>query len=189
MTARFTVAVDLDGCIARGFVRQFRSWLLHRGVAADRLPPDPTGTYHLLDTWDIPRRLFLDELDAACAAGAVYRYAIPDGDGVAAVRTLAAHGVSIRVLTARTQPGARAETARWLAAHQIPHDALTCTINKAQVPFDLLVDDSPTNVQEALDVGRDAVLLHRRWNSDAAHLPRLQRWGDLPHRVATLAAG
>lgn len=186
---RFTIGVDLDGCLARGFLSQYRTWLISRGHNPASLPSAPTGDYDLLTSWDIPRDVFFGEMEAACQAGALYTDCVPDEAGLAALRHLHRDGVGIVVVTARTQPTAEQVTAQWLHTHQVPHDLLICTTAKETVTFDLLVDDSPAHVTRVNKAASNAVLLDRPWNQAATHLPRLPSWESLPDLVAQMDAG
>lgn len=182
----FTLGIDLDGCYARGFVTQFRSWLISRGFAPGSLPATPNGDYDLPTQWGIPVDLFVAEMGAAAAADSIYVDAVPDPAGARVLRRLHRRGIRLHVVTARSEPSAHAITRDWLLRTRTPFDRLTCTRRKHLVDdVDLLVDDSPANVEACLDHGKPAVLLDRPWNTNATGLPRLPGWDALPGHLPT----
>ena len=62
----------------------------------------------------------------------------------------------------------------WICAKGIPKH-----IAARRIGLDLLIDDDPSNVKDALDAGIDALLFDRACNRDAdPALPRLYGWAD-----------
>jgi len=73
-------------------------------------------------------------------------------------------------ITSHRTTDAHDATARWLDAIAMPYDELYCSFDKVgrcqEIGIDLLIDDSPINLQRALDADiRAATLLHP-WNRD-----------------------
>ncbi|MCX6370907.1 MAG: hypothetical protein NTZ58_06600, partial [Solirubrobacterales bacterium] len=73
-------------------------------------------------------------------------------------------------ITSHRDVAAAAPTERWLEAIGMQFDELYCSYDKItrcrELEIDLLVDDSPVNLQSALDEGiRGATLLHP-WNAE-----------------------
>jgi 5'(3')-deoxyribonucleotidase len=58
------------------------------------------------------------------------------------------------------------ETRRWLAEHDIPYDRFVSDPGpeKTDVPADVLVDDSPSNVRGFARAGGHGVLFSQPWN-------------------------
>ena len=73
-------------------------------------------------------------------------------------------------ITSHRQERCSAATERWLDRIGLPYDELYCSFDKIsrcrEIGIDLLVDDSPVNLQAAVDHGiRGATLLHP-WNRE-----------------------
>src|SRR3954453_23071362 len=101
--------------------------------------------------------------DAVIAAGRPY-----DG-AVEAIGRWHEAGHFIHI-TSHRPVEAHAATARWLEDIALPHDELYCSFDKVgrcrEIGIDLLIDDSPVNLQHALEAGiRAATLLHP-WNRE-----------------------
>jgi uncharacterized protein len=73
-------------------------------------------------------------------------------------------------ITSHRANEAHGATERWLEQSGIPYDELYCSFDKVsrceEIGIDVLIDDSPVNLQRAIDAGiRVATLLHP-WNRD-----------------------
>ena len=87
------------------------------------------------------------------------------------VRALKAAGHELVVVTHRPENGVR-DTLAWIDFHfgaeeVYPFSGLSILSNgepKTDVPFDILVDDSPKNCDDALKAGRGALLFGAAWN-------------------------
>jgi 5'(3')-deoxyribonucleotidase len=184
-----TLAVDLDG-VCYPLVDTLRHWLTtRRGIPASRLP-DP-ATYDLATAWGFTDdAALLAEIAAACHAGALFHHEPADPAALHATRSIRAAGHRIIAITARNLPGIPPDieqiTRDWAASAGLPVDDVIITGDKHLIPFDLLVDDSPSNVHTALAHGRRAVLLDQPWNRDAADLPRTD-WPQIPDLLTSLA--
>jgi uncharacterized HAD superfamily protein len=73
-------------------------------------------------------------------------------------------------ITSHRDTAAHEATSRWLAEHGIPHDELYCSYDKiakaVEIGIDVLIDDSPVNLQRALDQGITAATLTHPWNRE-----------------------
>jgi hypothetical protein len=95
--------------------------------------------------------------------------AAPYPGSVEALTRWASEGHWIHI-TSHRAADAHDATAKWLEATGFPCDDLHCSYDKitrcVEMDVDLLIDDSPTNIRRALEVGiRPATLLHP-WNED-----------------------
>ena len=61
-------------------------------------------------------------------------------------------------------------TARWLERIGLPYDELYCSDDKVShcraIGIDLLIDDSPVNLEAAVDAGLRVATLEHPWNRD-----------------------
>ena len=114
----------------------------------------------------------------------------PYAGAVEAVRAWHARGHWIHV-TSHRRDSAAAATSRWLERIGLPHDELWCSFDKIarcrELEIDVLVDDSPVNLQRALDVGiRAATILHP-WNRELCETEEVVCAADWPGLEAELA--
>jgi uncharacterized protein len=81
-------------------------------------------------------------------------------------------------------------TRRWLDAKAIPYDDLHCSFDKisrcVELNIDILVDDSPVNIQRAREAGMLAATLIHPWNESLAEeegVIAAADWPELERRV------
>jgi len=142
-------------------------------------------------TWGItrlkPRQLEVcvaeTHSDAMIARGRPY-----DG-AVEAVRRWHGDGHFIHVTSHRSLDSHEA-TARWLDDIGLPYDELYCSYDKVtrcrEIGIDLLIDDSPVNLQRALEAGiRAATILHP-WNREVCETEDVVSAEDWPSLEAEL---
>jgi hypothetical protein len=110
-----------------------------------------------------------------------------------AVETVArwhAEGHFIHVTSHRSTASQEA-TARWLERIGLPHDELYCSYDKVarctEIGIDVLIDDSPVNLQRALDAGIVAATLLHPWNRELCETEDVicgADWNDLARNLA-----
>jgi uncharacterized HAD superfamily protein len=73
-------------------------------------------------------------------------------------------------ITSHRSADAHAATARWLERIGLQYDELYCSDDKVsrcqEIGIDLLIDDSPDNLQRAVDAGIAAATIRHPWNQD-----------------------
>ncbi|MGI8750614.1 MAG: hypothetical protein ACR2J6_08735, partial [Thermoleophilaceae bacterium] len=115
----------------------------------------------------------------------------PYEGAVEAVRRWRQAGHRIHVTSHRRDDCAPA-TRRWLAATGISYDDLHCSFDKisrcAELEIDLLVDDSPVNIQGAREQGMLAATIVHPWNEELvaggdAGVIGAAGWVELERRV------
>jgi uncharacterized protein len=156
------IAIDIDSTL-------HPYWELLSEIARRRFGVDLP--YEEQFTWGITR-LKPRQLEACVAethSEAVIARGEPYAGAVDAVRRWHEDGHFIHVTSHRTTD-AHDATARWLDGIGMPYDELYCSFDKIgrcrEIGIDLLIDDSPVNLQRALDADiRAATLLHP-WNRD-----------------------
>ena len=115
--------------------------------------------------------------------------AIPYEGSVEAIRRWHAAGHWIHVTSHRRTSCAPA-TARWLDSQGIPSDDLHCSFDKisrcVELDIDVLVDDSPVNIQRARERGILPATLVHPWNEEIASEDGVigaENWPELKRRV------
>lgn len=96
------------------------------------------------------------------------------------VRALKAAGHELIVVTHRPSAGVQ-DTLAWLDFHfgrEYPYpwsgiNILSGGEPKTEVPWDLIIDDSPANIEDAFEAGRGGVLFGAAWNDEDAD------WSDV----------
>jgi uncharacterized HAD superfamily protein len=82
-------------------------------------------------------------------------------------------------------------TGEWLERIGLPFDELYCSYDKVtrcrEIGIDLLIDDSPINLQRALDAGIRAATIVHPWNRDLCETEDILCGEDWPELEAELA--
>jgi uncharacterized HAD superfamily protein len=98
--------------------------------------------------------------------------AVPYPGAVEVVRRWHQAGHWIHV-TSHRRKQTRPATKRWLQAIGLPYDDLHCSFDKVtrcvELEIDLLVDDSPVNLQRARESGIAGATILHPWNEDIAN--------------------
>jgi FMN phosphatase YigB (HAD superfamily) len=113
----------------------------------------------------------------------------PYPGAVEAVNAWSAAGHFIHITSHRSTTAHEA-TAQWLDAIGLRYDELYCSYDKVTkceaIGIDLLVDDSPTNIQRALDVGIAAATIRHPWNEDVCDTEDVTCAADWPELAVKL---
>jgi uncharacterized HAD superfamily protein len=177
------IALDIDSTL-------HHYWDLLSDAAQRRFGVDLP--YEEQFTWGItrlkPRQLELciaeTHSDEVIAAGRPYEGAAE------AVQRWHAAGHFIHITSHRSTQCHQA-TAAWLTEVGIPFDELYCSYDKVarcqEIGIDLLVDDSPLNLQRALEVGIRAATIAHPWNRDVCETEDVVCAEDWPTLEARLA--
>jgi hypothetical protein len=120
--------------------------------------------------------------------------AVPYPGAVDAVRRWHEDGHWIHVTSHRRDSAAPA-TARWLEAIGMPVDDLHCSFDKitrcVELGIDVLVDDSPVNIQRAREEGIVPATLVHPWNRDLVEeegVVGAEDWPELERRLRPVLA-
>jgi uncharacterized HAD superfamily protein len=93
----------------------------------------------------------------------------PYPDAVGTIRAWKEAGHFIHV-TSHRDTAARDATERWLGQIGLPYDELYCSFDKVShcraIGIELLIDDSPVNLEAAVDAGIRGATLSHPWNHD-----------------------
>jgi uncharacterized protein len=176
------IALDIDSTL-------HHYWDLFRSVVNERYGVDLA--YESQTDWGITR-LEQEQLRAAVAethSDENIAAAEPYPGAVEAVRAWHEQGHWIHVTSHRAE-GCAPATARWLDEVGIPYDDLHCSWDKVtrcvELGIDVLVDDSPVNLQRAREAGiLGATILHP-WNREFEGQDGVvvaQDWHELRERL------
>jgi hypothetical protein len=147
-------------------------------------------------TWGItrlkPRQLELciaeTHSDEAILAGRPYPGAVE------AVRRWHDAGHFVHI-TSHRDVRAHPATERWLRQIGLPFDELYCSFDKVarcrEIAIDVLIDDSPVNIERALEHGIVAATLDHPWNRDVCEVEDVvcaRDWPELERRLEPVLA-
>ena len=98
-------------------------------------------------------------------------------------------------ITSHRQDRCSAATERWLRRIGLPFDELYCSFDKIsrcrEIGIDLLIDDSPVNLQAAIDNGIRAATIAHPWNRELCETEDVvcaRDWRSLGARLEPLLA-
>ena len=176
------IALDIDSTL-------HHYWDLFRSIVNERFGVDLA--YESQTDWGITR-LEEEQLRAAVAethSDENIAAAEPYPDAVATIQAWHEQGHWIHVTSHRAESSAPA-TARWLGDVGIPYDDLHCSWDKVsrcvELGIDVLVDDSPVNLDRARAAGiLGATILHP-WNREFEGQEGVivaRDWGELRARL------
>jgi hypothetical protein len=101
-----------------------------------------------------------------------------------------AEGHFIHISSHRTTASHDA-TARWLKRIGLPYDELYCSYDKIarcmEIGIDVLIDDSPVNLERALEAGMTAATLLHPWNRELCETEDVifgADWNELARNLA-----
>src|SRR5436190_13310402 len=119
----------------------------------------------------------------------------PYPGAVETVRDWHDRGHWIHVTSHRAGP-TRAATERWLERIGMPYDDLHCSFDKVsrciELGIDVLIDDSPVNLERALEGGIAAATIVHPWNAELVQGGRAiggRDWPELRRLLEPLLAG
>jgi|SRR4051794_3551530 uncharacterized HAD superfamily protein len=176
------IAIDIDSTL-------HHYWDLLSGAAERRF--GVVLPYEEQFDWGItrlkPRQLqvCIDEThsDAVIAAGEPYEGAVE------AVTRWHEAGHFIHITSHRAER-CHPATADWLERIGLPFDELYCSYDKVarcrEIGIELLIDDSPVNLQRALDAGIRAATLVHPWNRDLCETEDVVCGDDWPELESRL---
>jgi uncharacterized protein len=109
----------------------------------------------------------------------------PYPDAVATVRAWHEAGHFIQI-TSHREAASREVTAQWLDRIGLPYDELYCSDDKishaVEIGIDVLIDDSPENLERAIDAGITAATILHPWNRELCETEDViagENWAEL----------
>jgi uncharacterized HAD superfamily protein len=96
-------------------------------------------------------------------------------------------------ITSHRQETCHQATEQWLGRIGLPFHELYCSFDKVgrcrEIDIDVLIDDSPTNIEHALDAGLTVATLRHPWNRDVCDVEDViaaDDWAELETKLAPL---
>ena len=127
--------------------------------------------------------------EAAILAGEPYEGAVETVNGWHE----AGHFIHI---TSHRADGCHEATARWLEQIGLRHDDLHCSYDKVvrcqELAIDILIDDSPINIERALEAGIVPATISHPWNQDVCETEDVvwaSSWSELAVKLEPLLTG
>ena len=156
------IALDLDGVLADVLI----PWIVHTNtVRHTSMSKRDITDWMFWKKLKIPREQFYTEL-AECWRN--WHSIPPTEPGLAnSTKDLSSLG-SVDIVTAR-EPGTDIFVKRWLAHHGIIYDryvSVATGIMKADLNYDVFIDDSPVNAHEFVKRGKRVIVYSQPWNVD-----------------------
>ena len=119
----------------------------------------------------------------------------PYPGAVEAVNAWAAAGHFIHI-TSHRATRAHAATEQWLRDIGLRYDELYCSFDKVarceEIGIDLLIDDSPHNLQKAIDAGIAVATIRHPWNDDVCEIEDVvcaRDWTELARKLQPVVSG
>ena len=178
----FVLGVDLDNSMADYEGGMRRRVARMRGISSADLPP-VTDWGLAACGWFATQEEYLAAHIAAVNDG-LYG-SLPIYPGAAdMLRELRGDGVRVRIITAREATLVRsgADTFWWLDRHRVEIDDIAFTGDKAGVEFDLIVEDSPPQIESIRAAGREVLIYDQPYNRYLDG-PRAYDWYDVADEV------
>ena len=182
------IAIDIDSTL-------HHYWDLLAAAAKRRFGVDLP--YEDQRTWDVSR-LRAEQMRAIVADTHSERAilgAIPYPGAVETVNAWRRAGHFIQISSHRADH-CHAATERWLADIGLHYDELYCSYDKiaraVEIGIEVLVDDSPVNLERALEAGIRAATIVHPWNAALVESGRAigaADWFELRERLAPLLDG
>lgn len=180
MGRKVRIAVDLDGVVYE-WQRTYRYMMReYRGV---ELPPVEDFWFY----WNAPDQFTTPEdrkwMWSEGVRRGLFRYGHMWKGARIGLEALRDAGYALSIVTHRPEQ-AVSDTLEWAALYlkDIPLYGFSILSNgeaKTDVPWDILVDDKPENIDDALDAGREGLLFDQPWNRNRETGCRVRGWSGV----------
>jgi hypothetical protein len=182
---RFVLGLDLDGTCADFYGRMREIAAEWTEQELDDLPVEPE--------WGL-RNWGIDDYERfhrfAVTQRGLFETMRPIAGAAPAIRRLGTEGIRVRVITHRLfiryfHEVAVQQTVRWLDHWGIPYWDLCFMRDKGEVGAHLYVEDSPTNIADLRQLGKDVLIFSNPTNRDVVDEPggRAGTWADAEERI------
>ena len=176
------IALDVDGVLADVIA----PWL----ARSNRIRPEISRDQ--VDDWDFWKRFGIDRYDFYAELGACWRdwRSIPPTEpGLASVSREMRKLGRVDIVTSR-EPQTDPFVRDWLGHHGIAYDGYVSVADgpmKADLDYDLFIDDSPLNAARMLQNGRRIVLYSQPWNASLTGIHRISSLSEVFEKIRMLS--
>lgn len=180
-TRRFRLGLDCDG-VVYNFVDTLRNWIhLETGKPLEEMPDAETWNF-FTDQWGLTFQEYKDLTISGIDAGVIFAKGKPIPGAIEAIHSLS-HDYEIILVTSRSGFGLRYEqcrenTLKWLADNKVWFDGVIFAEDKTNRGIDILLDDAPHQVGNAVAVDERVVVFDQPWNRHVEHQDRVMDWED-----------
>ena len=178
---RLRIGLDCDGVIYN-FVDTLRQWIHESTGKRLESMPDANTWNFFSDQWGLSFEEYKNATIAGIDAGYIFGQGKPIDGAIEAIRSLS-HDYEIIIVTSRSGFGLRYEqcrlnTIKWLLEHDIWFDGLIFAEDKTNRGIDILLDDAPHQIGNAVAVDERVVVFDQLWNQNVEHQDRVMDWED-----------
>lgn len=154
------IGIDIDG-VLYDFVTSIHAYAERK--LGRTLPRNFDRWGFFFDEWGLDWLAFCQLMEDGCAEGELYHRGELAEGAADVIRMLAKLGHEVIFATAR---GAYAEAATraWLDSHGLYHELVVAAEDKTTLGLDVLLDDSPANIEAARAAGIRGVTFDQPWN-------------------------
>lgn len=185
------LGIDLDGVCANYYDALRRFVASSYGVPEEEIEnvyPEPS-TYDMIEWPDFEYNFVKYHSEAVSNGIYSSMKAIPGASYT--LWKLNEEGYHIRIITSRfVKHGQNAQvvsdTAFWLDQNDIPYRDIMFVKDKADVYADIYVDDSPENIHNLREAGRNVIVFDAAYNRTSEG-PRANNWDDVYDLVKNLS--
>ena len=182
------IAIDIDSTL-------HHYWPLLSAAAKRRfgveLPYDRQFSWEITRLREEQLRVCVDDThsDEAIAKAEPYPHAVETVNG----RHEAGHFIHV---TSHRAEHCHPATKQWLDRIGLQYDELYCSYDKvgrcSEIGIDVLIDDSPVNIERAIEAGIATATIRHPWNADVRDVPGIVTaagWEELDRLLAPVLAG
>lgn len=187
------IGVDIDG-VTGDYTDGLRTYCGDRlGVPAEnRLEVFPDPSDYVFSNWPQEVAQNFVQFHSEAVAQGLYRDMDVIEGASDTLWKLDSEGHHLRVITARfVRHGQNfrviANTGEWLDKHDIPYRDIMFVKNKVDVFADVYIDDSPENIINFQNIGREVIIFDTSYNQGMEGL-RAKTWDDVYEHIANLTA-
>ena len=178
----FVLGLDLDGTCADFYGRMREIASEWTATPLDELDEEPTWD---LRNWGIGEANYPRFHRFAVTQRELFSSMKPLPGAPQAIRRLGTEGIRIRIITHRLfipyfHQTAVTQTVQWLDHHGLPYWDLCFMREKGDVGADLYVEDSPRNISELKELGKEVIVLSNATNRELSDtsLQRASDWSE-----------
>ena len=174
------IALDVDGVLADVIT----PWLIHNNKVRQTISKQDITDWDFWQRFNIDRFTFYEELSTCWHD---WSQIPPTEQNLSdTVRDMSAYA-QIDIVTAR-EKSTDSYVKSWLDSHKITYDNYVSVVDgpmKADLDYDIFIDDSPLNASSFLRNGKTVMLYSQPWNRDLASVG-LRRISRLSQAVTLL---